>query len=159
MTSTPGAAPPGWYATEQGWRWWDGDAWGPLAPPPVPDEESGKTLAILTHLGVVFGGFIVPLVIYLTEGKKNAFVRDHSREALNFQITFAIVWTTAMFLFFVGMIASATGSRSGPPLAFFFVFPLYFVLWALALACGITGAVRAGQGRHYRYPISIRFVR
>ena len=95
MTSASGGAPPGWYATEQGWRWWDGFAWGVLAPPPVPDEESGKTLAILTHLGVVFGGFIVPLVIYLTEGKKNAFVRDHSREALNFQITFAIVWVAA----------------------------------------------------------------
>jgi len=157
MTGTPGGAPPGWYPTDHGWRWWDGYAWGFLAPPPVPEEESGKTLAVLTHLGILFGGFVVPLVIYLTEGRRNGFVRDHSREALNFQITFSIVWLAAFAVFFVTFVASA--SRTGPPVAFFLVFPLYFLIWALALACEITGAVRAGQGRRYRYPVSIRFVR
>jgi uncharacterized Tic20 family protein len=109
----------------------------------------------------VFGGFILPLVISLTEGKRNSFVRDHSREALNFQITFSIVWIVAFVLFFVTLIAAAPGSGpgTGPPVAFFLVFPLYFLIWALALACEITGAVRAGQGRRYRYPVSIRFVR
>jgi hypothetical protein len=48
MTGTPGAASPGWYPTDHGWRWWDGYAWGLLAPPPLPEEEAGKTVAIFS---------------------------------------------------------------------------------------------------------------
>ena len=124
MTDATGGAPPGWYGPDHGWRWWDGHAWGPLAPPPVAEEESGTTMAILSHLGIVLGGFILPLVIYVTEGKRNGFVRDHSREALNFQITFMILWIVAFLLFFVTAVAGTSGSRSGPPGVFFLVFPL-----------------------------------
>jgi uncharacterized Tic20 family protein len=159
MTGTTGGAPPGWYGTDQGWRWWDGYAWGPLAPPPVPEEESGKTMAVLCHLGIVLGGFVLPLVIYLTEGKRNGFVREHSREALNFQITFMILWFGAFVLFFVTAVAGTAGARSGPPVVFFLVFPLIMGLWIFALVCSILGAVRAGSGARYRYPVSIRFVR
>jgi uncharacterized Tic20 family protein len=158
-TGLTGGAPPGWYGTDQGWRWWDGHAWGPLAPPPVPEEESGKSMAILSHLGIILGGFILPLVIYCTEGKRNGFVRDHSREALNFQITFGILWIGGFVLFFVTMVATASVSRTGPPGVFFLVFPLMMGLWALGIVCSVLGAVRAGNGRRYRYPVSIRFVR
>jgi uncharacterized Tic20 family protein len=157
MTGPAASAPPGWYATEQGWRWWDGTAWGPLAPPPVPEEESGKTLAVLSHLGIVLGGFVLPLVVYLTEGRRNGFVRAHSREALNFQLCFLGVWFVVMGAFVIGFVASV--GSGGPPGLYAFVFPVAWALWLFAIVCGVIGAVRAGQGRRFRYPVSIRFVR
>lgn len=160
----PGGIPPGWYATEHGWRWWDGTAWGPLAPPPavaLPDEQTGRGLSVLSHFGFLVGGFILPLVIYLTEGKRNRFTADHSREALNFQIFFMILWIGAGLLFFVTVFATAAdnGPRSGPPAAVGFGFLVMGGLWLIGLVQSVFGAVRAGQGRRYRYPLTIRFVR
>ena len=107
------------------------------------------------------GGVILPLVIYLTEGRKNPFVRHHSREALNFQLTFLLAWLGGMAvlfgLFFLTVAASVAsdGSFAG----FFFPFPLMLVVWAGAMAFSIVGAVRANQRQWWRYPVSIRFVR
>ncbi len=153
-------APPGWYPDPGGLlRWWDGIQWVP-AQPPVSEETSGRTLAILSHLGAFFGGFLVPLVVYLMEGKKNRFVRHHASEALNFQITFMIAWFAGFVLFF-GL--SALQARTGTPIGLVVVFPLFFLVFFLGFlvlaVLSIVGAVRASQQQWWRYPISIRFVR
>jgi uncharacterized protein len=162
----PGGAPPGWYGTEQGWRWWDGTAWGPLAPPAPPgtvvsEADAGRTAAIFSHLGILFGGFILPLVIYLTEGKRNGFVRGHSREALNFQIFYMILGFVGFAIFWIGIagIAASNSRGSGPPAIFGFMFLYVGGLWVLGLVQSIIGAVRAGQGEPFRYPVTIRFIR
>jgi uncharacterized Tic20 family protein len=149
---------PGWYHDGSGLRWWDGLTWGPYAPPAEAawtDDgvESGRTLAILSHVGFFFAGIVMPLVLWATEGRRNPYVRHHSAEALNFQLTFLLAWVAA----FVALIASTAASGGGG--WFLAVFAGMGVLWLTVAGCAIVGAVRAGQGRWWRYPLSIRFVR
>jgi uncharacterized Tic20 family protein len=148
---TAAGAPPGWYPTPHGVaRWWDGAQWGPwatssAAPLPVPVPATGtdnaKTLVIVSHLGCVLGGFILPLVVYLVE-KRDPFVRFHAAEALNFQLTVLLVLVVSvpLMLLIVG----------------FFTFLAAAVLnWVW----GIMAAIKGGQGQWWRYPVNIRFVK
>ncbi len=148
--------PPGWYPDNSGHvRWWDGARWGAYAPPPPP-RHTWRWLSVVSHVGTFAGGFVLPLVVYLTEGKKDQFVRHHSSEALNFQITFTLVWFAAFaVLLFTAFISEAADA---PPLPFLTVFPLMFVLFLAASALSILGAVRASQERWWRYPVAIRLV-
>lgn len=162
MTNAP-TPPPGWYPDAGGWRWWDGHAWGPVAPAqqpvwPIDPVESGKTMSVLAHVGASFAAILLPLVLRLTEGDKNEYVRHHSTEALNFQITTAIVMFAGMLTFMITSIATLDDDGTGSGWAvvpFLALIPVFIASATLS----IVGAVRAGQGRWWRYPISIRFVR
>lgn len=157
-------SPPGWYPDGYGQlRWWDGRTWGP--PTPVPGVAPGwappryanapvvpgqavpwltsneRTLALLSHLGRLFGGFVVPLIIMLTTGKESAFVRDQAVEALNFDITVVLAAICCIPLIFV--------------LIGFLLLPVIFVG---SIIFAIIAAIKANQGIAYRYPVVIRFV-
>ena len=114
------------------------------------EERNWAMLAHLTSLiGYLVGGcggIIGPLVVWLIKKDESGFVADQARESLNFQISlliyivalvmsmflligFLLVWFAIPFLLVVG-----------------FVFP-------------IVGAVKAGEGQAYRYPMTIRFIR
>ena len=44
---------------------------------------------MLSHLGPLFGGFVLPLVMFLV-AKDKPYVRHHACEALNFAITLIV---------------------------------------------------------------------
>lgn len=166
MTEPPqGAAaaapPPGWYPDPHGGgqRWWDGNAWGPLAPDSSGISPGTSTaLSVVSHLGIFVFGVVAPLVIYLTAGKDDADVRHHAREALNFQITFLIGWIVGMSVVFFSVVGSFASSSNGPPAAFFLVFFVLFGTYFVAAGFSIYGAVQAGRHRRWRYPVSLRLV-
>jgi uncharacterized Tic20 family protein len=158
--------PPGWYSDGQGLRWWSGTQWGPVAPSPaIVDTRSpaaGKTWAIVSHLGMFAGGFILPLAIYLAQKDQNDFVRHHARESLNFQLTILLVQLLTMPFFFVTFFASLpadSNTNAGPPAGFFAFFAIYAVIAIGAIVLSIFGAVRASQLVWWRYPVRIPFVR
>lgn len=173
MTSPP---PPGWYPDGQGWRWWDGQRWGPAAPPSSPAGPSatpapsgtapadpvgeGKIAAVLSHVSYFVAGLVLPLVFLLTEGKRNAYVRHHAAEALNFALTFLLAWLVAFALLVPVAVLSTSGlDDDDVPLGVLAWFGLVGLLWLAGAACSVVGAVRAGQGVWWRYPASIRLVR
>ena len=85
---------------------------------------------------------IGPLVVWLIKGKEHPFVDDQGKEALNFQISIMIyAFISAILIFLaIGLI----------------LLPLL----ALAhLILTIVGAVHARDGKAYRYPMTIRFIR
>lgn len=158
MTEPGSAAPPGWYRDHTGYpRWWDGAQWGPYAPPPAVPRDSSQALAVIAHLGIVAGGVILPLAIYLSEGKKNSFVRHHAREALNFQLTFLILFFVGFLLYFGSFFLSFAADSSFP--GFFFPFSLMPLIWFGAIGFSVMGAVRASQHQGWRYPVAIRFLK
>jgi uncharacterized Tic20 family protein len=151
------SATPGWYPDDTGqMRWWDGSQWGQPAeqsgaqPPAQQSAAAGatgtagmdpKTMAMLSHLLAIFTGFLAPLIIYLVNGEKDPYVRHHSAESLNFQITVAIAYVVSFVLIFV--------------LIGLLLLPIVFIG---ALVLEIMATMAANRGEWYRYPINIRFV-
>lgn len=160
---------PGWYPTPPHGqlRWWDGAQWGPFAapPPPPPLTPSDAHLwAALSHACFFVLGMLGPFLIRETKGKivtgspQEWYLRNQATEALNFQISFMIVWLLGIFAWISG---SMLLSVALPPVGFL----IAICLWAGLLGCWIVGVVyavlaltRTSGGRPWRYPITWRFV-
>jgi uncharacterized Tic20 family protein len=141
-----GQTPPGWYPDQAGqMRWWDGQQWGQLQAAQAPATTGGatdaKTMAMLAQLLGIFTGFLGPLIIYLINGEKDPFVRHHSAEALNFQITLFIAYIASFVLMLV-LIGFIT----------------FFVVWIGGIVLMIMATIAANRGEWYRYPINLRLV-
>ena len=140
----PGA---GWYHDGTVLRWWDGERWGPAAPPaqtswqPIDEVDQGKTLAVLSHVGMFILAIILPLIFRQTEGKTNRYVRHHATEALNFQLTFLILWIGGIIT--VVSIAASTTDSNGDTSGWI-VLP-FLVLFALYVACAVLAIIGAVQ--------------
>ena len=103
---------------------------------PTSDE---KTMALLAHVLTFVASILAPLVIYLIKKDESAFVAAHARESLNFQIT--------VLLICIVLIISLIG---------------VLLLWAvgiLALILVIVATIKASEGKLYRYPFTIRFIK
>ena len=57
-------------------------------PATAAETQEGRILAALAHLGILVFAVVVPGLLFFTVGKKDSFVRRHSAEAFNFQVTF-----------------------------------------------------------------------
>ncbi|MDP6438560.1 MAG: DUF4870 domain-containing protein, partial [Candidatus Brocadiia bacterium] len=69
-------------------------------------------------------------------------IDEQGKEAVNFQITMLIAAIVSV------------------PLCFILVgFVLIVIVGILAIVCPIIGALKANEGAHYRYPLSIRFIK
>jgi uncharacterized protein len=107
-----------------------------------------RNLAMFAHLsafaGLLFpagGNVIAPLIVWLTQREKSAFVADQSLEALNFNITVLIAEVACGILFVVGI-----GILLG-------------ILLGIAWLVGtILGAVKASEGQRYRHRFTLRLV-
>lgn len=107
---------------------------------PVRTEDT--LLALAGHLSWIVGlPFLVPLVVFLVRSDV-PFVREHAAEALNFHITTTIYAAVAFVLLFL--------------LIGFVLLPLVGLFF---LVFSVLAAVAAGQGRRYRYPLTLHLVR
>lgn len=111
-------------------------------------------MAVLTHVLGIVTGFLGPLILWVVK-KDRPFVDRHGRNALDFQFTILAVVGGALVLTFVVTLATLG-------LAGLVLFPLLFVValgfGIMGIVCGILGAMRANEGREYRYPMSFRFM-
>jgi len=116
--------------------------------------------AMFAHLSALLGGlvtagwagsigcFIGPLVIWMMKRETMPFVDDQAKEALNFNITVAIIFfiLLAMTLFTLGIGILLTG-------------PLMLIVGLGWLVLTIIAAIKANQGERYRYPLTLRLVK
>ncbi|MBX3254755.1 MAG: DUF4870 domain-containing protein [Chitinophagaceae bacterium] len=107
--------------------------------PIVPPTSDEKTMAILSHILTLIGGFIPPLIIYLIKKDESKFISDHAKESLNFQITLLIAYIV-LAITIIGII-------------------LIWVVWILAVVFAIIATIRASEGKKYRYPLTIRLIK
>ena len=128
----------------------------PTAAAPIVASSDGldrvKGAVLASHLGIFLLAVILPLILRLTEGDRNAFVRHHSTEALNFQLSVAIASIANLI---GGLILGLVVS----PLFFLLMFLVHAVIGITAVVLSIVAAVAGNRGEWYRYPISVRFVR
>lgn len=134
----------------------------PASPPPAADGTPGaeeRQWAMFAHLSALAGGlltgavggwgcFIGPLVIWLVKKDTMPFVEDQAKEALNFNITLAIVMVILLAFSFVTL-----------GIGFLITAPLMFIIGIAALILIVIAAIRANEGRAYRYPATIRLVK
>lgn len=102
---------------------------------------------MLCHLLAIFTGFLGPLILWLVKKDESRYVDHHAREALNFQITFFIVFMGMLIATFVLMFVMIG----------ILLIPVIIVLSILVLVAEILAAVAAQNGTWHRYPCSIRF--
>ena len=104
----------------------------------IPDSDE-KTIALLSHLLTFIAPILGPLIIYLIKKGESAFVEHHAKESLNFQITMVII-SIILVLTIIGIL-------------------LLWIVGILAVVLVIVAAVRASEGKLYKYPFSLRLVK
>ena len=62
--------------------------------------QDAENMAILTWVGTIFFGFIPGLILYLVK-KDDPYVKDQSKESLNWSITVMLAYLVAMLLSFI----------------------------------------------------------
>ncbi len=98
--------------------------------------------ALSTYVGVPFGNLAGPLLVWLLKRKEFPFVDEQGKEALNFQLSMTLYFILAALLIVV--------------LVGFFLLLALAVFHVIAV---IVAAVRANEGRSFRYPLTVRFLR
>lgn len=104
-------------------------------------SQDDKNMGLLLWLGTLFFGFIPSLVFYLVK-KDNAYLLEHTKEALNWSITAAI------------------GYFAGVILSFVFIGLLLFpVIGICHLVFCIMGMLAAKDGKAFTVPFAIRLIK
>jgi uncharacterized Tic20 family protein len=104
-------------------------------------NPNDKNIAVLTHIGGIFFGFIPALVVWLLKKDDSAYIGAQAREALNFQITMIIAYMAAWALAFL--------------LIGFLLFPL---LWITNVVLCVLAAIKVSKGEDYQYPFALRLI-
>ena len=121
---------------------------------PTPFTGVGRddrNMAVVAHLALLLGfafpglSILVPLGIWLYKRNESEYIEHHAREALNFQITIALVvilWIV-LKLMLVGLL----------------LLPLIPVAIIFVLILMVRAAIKAGNSEYYLYPFILRLVK
>lgn len=133
------------------------------APPPPPTgtpSAEERQWALFAHLSALLGGLLTsgwlasigcvvgPLIIWQIKKDTLPFAADQAKEALNFNITLAIVMLVLM--------AIGLGTLG---IGFIVTGPLMVLVGLAALVFIIIAAVKSNNGEAYRYPLTLRLVK
>jgi hypothetical protein len=122
----------------------------PISSPRPLSQPAARLWATLTHIsalvGIVVGagfiGWLGPLIILLVLQHRSAFVAEHARTTLNFQLTMFIVAVigAALWIFGIGLLLTAA-------------------VYVVVIVLSIIASVAANRGQPYEYPLAFRFLR
>lgn len=131
-----------------------GDPAARVVPRPAtsPAAADSRNLGVIAHLSAFAAlagvpSFIGPLVVWLLHRDRDAFVADHAREALNFNLSLLLYAGAAVALSIVTI-----------GLGLLVVIPTAIVAAVAWLVLTVLAAVRAADGDTYRYPLTLRLV-
>jgi uncharacterized Tic20 family protein len=126
-------------------------------PSNIPAEQ--RQWAMFAHLSAIagaivtsgvggWGTFLGPLIIWLLKKESMPFVEDQAKEALNYNITIAIVFLALWVLVFITI-----------GIGLVIAVPAWIVIGIAWLVFTIIAAVKSNEGTAYRYPFSWRLVK
>ena len=104
-------------------------------------DQDAKNIAVLTWVGTIFFGFIPSLIVYLVK-QDDAYVKDQSKEALNWSITVFIAMFGAgiLSMVLIGLL-------------------LIPIIMLCSLIFCIMGAVSCSSGKAFRVPFALRLIK
>lgn len=125
-------------------------------------ESDERLWSVLIHVSALFTWFVAPLIIWLLKRNESPLVDAHGKEVLNFRITMLIGCLVAIGLIFAAG-AGLFVLTAATAFPFFILFPFLFVFFLAIVGydfvCSIIGAVKAGQGALFRYPLTWRLIK
>lgn len=108
----------------------------------IPSNDD-KNIATITHLGGTVFSFIPALIVWILKKDDSVYISDQAKEALNFQITIAIIMficsTVLVWIFLIGLA----------------VMPF---VWLTNIIFCIIAAIATSKGETYRYPLCLRLI-
>jgi uncharacterized Tic20 family protein len=111
-----------------------------------PWERTYTTFLHMTALTGLFGLPVIgALIMWVIKKDASAYVADHGKEAMNFQLSLVIYWVVGFLLALTGIGACVGG-------------PLIVATYILGIVGMVLAAVAANQGRYYRYPMCLRMI-
>ena len=113
---------------------------GSAAPQPLSPADE-KLWSTLIHVGGIFFHFLPALIGYLVLKDRGPFIRDHTRTALNFQLTVLLGYVVGAFTVWI-----LVG------------FVIVAAVAVLNIVFSIVAALAANRGELYRCPVAIRFI-
>ncbi len=112
-------------------------------------NKDARMWAMICHLsglaGIILpasGNIVAPLIIWQIKKDNNPFIDEQGKEAVNFQISMSIYLIASIILSCICI---------GVPMIIATII-VFFVFMLIA-------AVKANNGYHYRYPLTIRFIK
>jgi uncharacterized Tic20 family protein len=131
------------------------------APPPLPNpvfldaaEKHARTWGMFCHLSGLAGCFLPwiahlagPLLVWLVKRNDHPAIDANGKEALNFQISMALYSALGCMLLAVTVVG-------------IFAIPFFLgVLYVLNILGAVVGAIRASDGKFFRFPFTLRFLK
>ena len=119
----------------------------PEEPENTSPEEPGRLtrdeciMGMIVHALGISTAFLGPLIIWQTKGKESAFVSEHAKEALNFQITLAAILLACW--------------NFAPDEWFPLLLSAYLVV--NTMFCG-PAIIAASKGKPFRYWLPVRLI-
>jgi uncharacterized Tic20 family protein len=113
--------------------------------PNITIAPEDRTLAALTHLSglsgyiIPLGGIIVPILIWMTK-KDSPVIASIAKQAILLNVSVFLMICAGFVLFLTVILIPA-------------VVLAWVALAVAAVALPIVGAIRANEGRYYRYPV------
>lgn len=136
----------------------------------TPRDQNVRTWSMLCHLSALLGLFwwpgivLGPLIVWQLKKNELPEIDPHGKEALNFQLTFVIIYFIAkIVLGIIAGIAFGIGFLWGSPFAFlgggFGLLTLLALINIIAIVLAVVAGIKANNGEPYKYPFSIKFVK
>jgi len=113
----------------------------------ISNNKEGNMWAMFCHISAIvgfvipFGNIVAPLVLWALKKDEFEIVNVHGKEAINFQISITIYVLISILLIFVVI-----------------GIPILIALGIFELIAIVIAAVKANEGKLYRYPLSIKFL-
>ncbi len=108
-----------------------------------------RSLLVITHLSQLldiitgFGGFIVPLILWLTQRERVLAMDEHGKSIMNFQMSmfiYAMICIPLILLFGLGILG-------------------LIIIAILCFVFPILNAIKASNGEHPSYPLSLQIIK
>ncbi len=108
-----------------------------------------RSLLVITHLSPLldiitgFGGFIVPLILWLTQRERVLAMDEHGKSIMNFQMSmfiYAMICIPLILLFGLGILG-------------------LIIIAILCFVFPILNAIKASNGEHPSYPLSLQIIK
>jgi len=124
-----------------------------------------KLFAFLSHLSVILGGILLPIIIWAIQKDKSKFIRFHSLQAIFYHIAIGVIIVFIVIILAVlivlgagfGALASGHSNHEAMPvmmmILIFFFYGFIFLLAFGSIGYGIYLAVKAYNGALIKIPV------